>query len=205
MFSAALVCLMPLFFGVSPTILRRILGDHLRSLFRLFRITPQRLALATIEVEEGLIQQINHPFQRALPHSGLQLTLPNHHRAPAYRAKLITHLLVPLLITSDLPLPKRDVRFRHPTLLANMAMPETSIDENCGVVFFQDNIRRTRQRTHIHAETEPVREKIAADYHLRLRILTANTRHRLAPLFRCNLIHKTKKTERHRLRCSVHT
>lgn len=69
-------------------------------------------------------------------------------------------------------------------------MPETSVDENDGLVLRQYNIRISRQFSDLNPIAQTAREKILPHNHLRLCILSLDSRHIPAPLFGClNISH----------------
>jgi len=69
-----------------------------------------------------------------------------------------------------------------------MPVPEASVDEYCGFVFRQDDVRLAWQVAAIHAKPESHAVQKAAHDQFRLRVLRANPGHVPASLLRCQLV-----------------
>lgn len=69
-----------------------------------------------------------------------------------------------------------------------MSVPEAAVYENYGMVFFQDYIGSTRKFFYVDTISESVGEKVFADYHFRLGILSPDTGHAFVSLFFCQLV-----------------
>jgi len=69
--------------------------------------------------------------------------------------------------------------------MALMPMPEAPVDENNGAVFGEDNVGTARQVPAVQPVTETQREEPAAYEALRLRVFSADLRHAVASLARC--------------------
>ena len=63
-----------------------------------------------------------------------------------------------------------------------MSMPEASVDENDGLVFFEDNVGRTGQFLYIETVSESFGEQEFAHKEFRLCILAPYALHAFAPL-----------------------
>lgn len=87
-------------------------------------------------------------------------------------------------ITLYLLFPELDIGLWQTEILATlMTMPKATVDENDSLVFWQNNIRGSRQFSDLNTETQTTREKILPHNHLRLRILPLNRSHIPTPLF----------------------
>ena len=70
-----------------------------------------------------------------------------------------------------------------------MPMPETSVDEDDRVPFWEHNVGMPRQFGGMQAIAETKRVQMAAHKHLWLRVFRPNTAHHLAALLFGNSIH----------------
>jgi hypothetical protein len=83
-------------------------------------------------------------------------------------------------ITSDFALPKFGVARRQLSPRARVAVPETSMDEDNGLVFWKDDVRLARKIFSV--EPKPISEPVeqAADNSFGLCVLAPNPRHNSA-------------------------
>ena len=115
----------------------------------------------------------------------------------------ITKLDAPIQVTLPIPLyfrfPKLCIRFWQDIIPASfVTMPKASVHEDTSAVFFQNNVRSTRQALHVDAKTKAMCEKKFPYNNLRLRILASDACHAPMPLFGCHLVcHGANVREKH--------
>ena len=86
-------------------------------------------------------------------------------------------------VAFNLFFPKFDIGFWQTEILAVlMTMPKSSVDENDGLVFRQNNIRLPWEFFDLNTKPQTTREKILPHNHLRLCILPLDCCHTAAPL-----------------------
>ena len=87
-----------------------------------------------------------------------EVTLPELDDVPAHGGEAFAHLLVTLLIASDLGLPKVGTGLGHHeevtrlTIGSGMSMPEAAIDQDDGAETTQHNVGCARQTLDVQAE-----------------------------------------------------
>jgi len=105
-----------------------------------------------------------------------EFTLPYHDHSPPRDLKRFLLACVSFRIGSELLIPALDVRCRCCRISATgMAMPETTVNENCGSVLWQDEIRGPGQIAGVQPIAEALSMKVFPYRHFGLRILRPNT------------------------------
>ena len=85
----------------------------------------------------------------------VQLALPDIKYPPAERLKRLLASLITFGVFRQLLPPEIHIAFRHPSKFAIgvlVAMPETSIDKNNGLILPEDDVRFSRQSRAVETE-----------------------------------------------------
>ena len=102
---------------------------------------------------------------------------------PSHIAQFYAAFQVPFTVAMDFLLPEWCVCFGQDKVFAVlMSMPEASVDENGGPVFFEDNVGRTGKFLYIETVSESFGEQKFANKEFGLCILAPYSLHALAPL-----------------------
>lgn len=116
----------------------------------------------------------------------LDVALPYAYHFPSGKTEINTVGIVAGYVHDYLVPPEVNVGFRQAIILATLvAMPETTVDKNNRLVFLQHNIRRSGQFTVVDTIAQTSGEKILPHNHLRLGVLSLDSRHTTAALLRC--------------------
>ena len=98
----------------------------------------------------------------------LQLAFPHDDDEPALGFQLPPDLLVPLLVAGNLGRPEIRVGLGDRIVFTILvSMPETAVDEDGRSIFWEDNVRRSRQSFVVHPITKSFSPKKMAKRYLR--------------------------------------
>lgn len=114
------------------------------------------------------VTQSFQPF-RCIP---AELALPYHDHPPACGLQGCLLASVSLRVGPEFLIPAFDIRSRRCRIsTTGVAMPETTMNENCGFVLGQDEVRGPRQIARVQPIAKALRVKVFSYGHFRFRIL----------------------------------
>lgn len=120
------------------------------------------------------------PRQLTIESIGAKLecpALPDVMNRPAQSAELAIISVIALLVLQELRHPVCAIRFRKSSVPTRVTVPKAPLDLNDGSILRKNDVRASRQATHMQAESESEPVKCLSDKHLRLRILRSYARH----------------------------
>jgi len=99
--------------------------------------------------------------------SALQRTFPDNSHAQFFHPELATYIPVTLLVAADLGPPELFTGFRPTKKRTIMAVPEATMDEDCRIIFRQNQIRLPGPTLHMKPVPEPPRMQGLTNGHFR--------------------------------------
>lgn len=161
--------------------------------------------LSLLATDLDILRTVNQPvrnscnnFFKRLPRFPLQRTFPNSENVPAFFFESFVVALINFLVPCNFLVPKLFSCFWPLKQVTTMSMPETPVNEDSGIIFWQDYVRSTGKFFVVKSISKSFPEQRFSYHQLWLCILSSDTgHHSAASLFVNNICHGVTFSHQH--------